>query len=72
MRLCYSQRQKLLRGIHLSYKKPAKCLTEPYSSECPNANTHRLFIKLCWLMGKRNVSVDRVMNIDEASCRLLR
>ena len=35
------------------------------------ANTHRLFIKLCWLMDKHAVNADRVVNIDETSCRLL-
>ena len=33
-------------------------------------NTHRLFIKLCWLMSTHAVSADRVVNIDETSCRL--
>ena len=35
------------------------------------ANTHRLFIKLCWLMDTHAVGADRVVNIDETSCRLL-
>ena len=34
-------------------------------------NTHRLFIKLCWLMDKHAVSADRVVNIDDTSCRFL-
>ena len=36
-----------------------------------DANTRRLFLKLCWLMGKRAVSAHRVTKIDETSCRLL-
>ena len=55
----------------LSYKKPAKCVKELHSPEQQHANTHRLFIKLCWLMDKHAVSADRVVNIDETSCRLL-
>ena len=47
--------KQLLRGMRLSQE----------------ANTHRLFIKLCWLMDKHAVSADRVVNIDEMSCRLL-
>ena len=56
--------QRLLRGMCLSFKKPAKCLKELHSPALQEANTHRLFIKLCWLMS-------RVVNIDETSCRLL-
>ena len=63
--------KKLLRGIRLSFKKPAKCLKELHSSEQQHANTHWLFIKLCWLMDKHAVSADRVVNIDETSYRLL-
>ena len=55
----------------LSYKKPAKCVKELHSPEQPHANTHRLFIKLCWLMSTHAVSADRVVNIDDTSCRLL-
>ena len=62
---------ELLRGMRLSYKKPAKCLKELHSPEQQHANTHRLFIKLCWLMDTHAVSADRVVNIDETSCRLL-
>ena len=36
--------------MRLSYKKPAKCLKELHSPEQQESNTHRLFIKLCWLM----------------------
>ena len=63
--------KKLLRGMRLSYKKPAKCLKELHSPEQQHANTHRLFIKLCWLMDKHAVSADRVINIDKTLCRLL-
>ena len=62
---------ELLRGMRLSFKKPAKCLRELHSPEQQHANTHRLFIKLCWLMEKHVVGADRVVNIDETSCRLL-
>ena len=55
----------------LSYKKPAKCLNELHSPALQEANTHRLFIKPCLLMDKHAVSADRVVNIDETSCRLL-
>ena len=41
------------------------------SPEQQHANTHRLFIKLCWLMEKHAVGTERVVNIDETSCRLL-
>ena len=57
--------------MRLSFKKPAKCLKELHSPEQQEANTHGLFIKLCWLMDKHAVSADRVVNIDETSCRLL-
>ena len=63
--------RELLHGMRLSYKKPAKCLKELHSPALQEANTHRLFIKLCWLMDKHAVSADRVVNIDETSCRLL-
>ena len=63
--------KRLLRGMHLSYKKPAKCVKELHSPEQQHANTHRLFIKLCWLMSAHAVSADRAVNIDETSCRLL-
>ena len=49
----------------------AKCLKELHSPEQQHANTHRLFIKLCWLMDKHAVGADRVVNIDETSCRRL-
>ena len=62
---------RLLRGMCLTFKKPAKCLKELHSPALQEANTHRLFIKLCWLMDKHAVSADRVVNIDETSCRLL-
>ena len=39
--------------------------------EQQHANTHRLFIKLCWLLSTCGVSADRVVNIEETSCRLL-
>ena len=63
--------QRLLSGMHLSYKKPAKCVKELHSPEQQHANTHRLFIKLCWQMSTCCVGADRVVNIDETSCRLL-
>ena len=44
---------------------------ELHSPEQQHANTHRLFIKLCWLMCTHAASADRVVNIDETSCRLL-
>ena len=62
--------QRLLRGMRLSYKKPAKCVKELHSTGQQHANTHRLFIKLCWQMSTYGVSEDRVVNIDETSCRL--
>ena len=67
----YSWVKQLLHGMRLSCKKPAKCLKELHSPALQEANTHRLFIKLCWLMDKHAVSADRVVNIDETSCRLL-
>ena len=62
---------RLLRGMRLSFKKPARCLRELHSPEQKHANTHRMFVKLCWLMEKHAVGADRVVNIDETSCRLL-
>ena len=61
--------KQLLRGMRLSHKKPAKCLKELHSTALQEANTHRLFIKLCWLMDKHTESV---VIIDETSCRLVR
>ena len=61
--------RRVLRGMRFSFKKPAKCLKELHSTEQQHANTHRLFIKLCWLMDKHAVSADRVVDIDETSCR---
>ena len=66
-----SRVRELLHATRLSYKKPAKCLKELHSPALQEANTHRLFIKLCWLMDKHAVGADRVVNIDETSCRLL-
>ena len=63
--------RRLLHGTRLSHKKPAKCLKELHSPALQEANTHRLFIKLCWLMDTHAVGADRVVNIDETSCRLL-
>ena len=63
--------RRLLRGVRLSFKKPARCVKELHSPVQQHANTHRLFIKLCWLVDKHAVSADRVVNIDETSCRLL-
>ena len=63
--------RQLLHGMRLSFKKPAKCLKELHSPALQEANTHRLFIKLCWLVDKHVVSADRVVHIDETSCRLL-
>ena len=40
--------RQLLHGMRLSCKKPAKCMKELHSTEQQRANTHRLFIKLCW------------------------
>ena len=62
---------RLLRGMRLSHNTPAKCSKELHSQEQQHANTHRLFIKLCWLMDTHAVSADCVVNIDETSCRLL-
>ena len=56
--------------MRLSFKKPAKCVKELHSPE-QHANTHQLFIKLCWLLSTHAVSADRVVNIDETFCRLL-
>ena len=66
----YEWVRRLLHGMRLSFKKPAKCLKELHSPALQEANTHRLFIKLCWLMDKHAVGADRVVNIDETSCRL--
>ena len=44
---------------------------ELHSAEPRHVHTHRLFIKLCWLMSTHVVSADRVVNIDETSYRLL-
>ena len=52
--------KRLLRGMCLSSKKPDKCLKELHSPEHQYANTHQLFIELCWLMDKHAVSADRV------------
>ena len=71
VRPCYKWVTRLLRGMRLSSKKLAKCLKELHSPEQQHANTHRLFIKLCWLMEKHAIGADRVVNIDETSCRLL-
>ena len=71
MRPGYKWVWRLLRGMRLSFKKPAKCLKELHSPALQEANTHRLFIKLSWLMSTHAVSADRVVNIDETSCRLL-
>ena len=49
----------------------AQCVKELHSPEHQHANTHRLFIKLCWLMDKHAVSADRVVNIDEMPSCLL-
>ena len=58
--------------MRLGYKKPAKCVKELHSPEQQHANTHRVFIKLCWLMSTHGVTADRVVNVDETSCcRLL-
>ena len=62
--------RQLLRGMRLRCKKPAKCVKELRSPEQQHANTHRLFIKLRCLMCTHAVSADRVVNIDETSCRL--
>ena len=37
----------VLHGMHLSHKKPSKCVLELRSPDQQHANTHRLFIKLC-------------------------
>ena len=63
--------KRLLHGMRLSYKKPAQCVIELHSPEQQHANTHRLFVMLCWLMSTHAVSADRVLNIDDTSCRLL-
>ena len=60
----YSWVKQLLHGMRLSCKKPAKCLKVLHSPALQEANTDRLFIKLCWLMDKHAVSSDRVVNID--------
>ena len=60
-----------LDGMRLSYKRPAKCLNELQSPEQQHANTHRLFIKLCWLVDTHAVGADRVVNIDDTSYRHL-
>ena len=67
VRPCREWVRKLLRGMRLSYKKPALCVKELHSPEQQHANTHRL----CWLVDKDAVCADRVVNIHETSCRLL-
>ena len=62
--------RRLLRGMRLSCKKPAKCVEELHSLSSSTPTRTRLFVKLCWLISTHAVSADRV-NIDEASCRLL-
>ena len=57
--------------MRLSFKRPAKCLEELHGPALQEANAHRLFVKLCWLMDTHAVGADRVVNIDETSCRLL-
>ena len=47
--LFFTQKNLALHGMRLSCKKPAKCLKELHSPEQQHDNTHRLFIKLCWL-----------------------
>ena len=42
--------KQLLRGMRLSNKTPAKCVKELHVPERQRANTHQLFVKLCWLM----------------------
>ena len=66
-----SWEKRLLRSMRLSFKKPTNCVKELHSPALQEANTHRLFIKLCRLMDKHAVTPDRVVNIDETSCRLL-
>ena len=61
-----------LRGMRLSFKRPAKCLKEHHGPALQEANAHQLFVKLCWLMDTHAVGEDRVVNIDETSCLLLR
>ena len=66
----YEWVRRLLHGMRLSFEKPAKCLKELHSPVLQEAaNTHWLFTKLCWLMDKHAVSEDRVVNVDETSCR---
>ena len=67
VRPCREWVRKLLRGMRLSFKKPALCVKELHSPEQQHANTHRL----CWLIDEDAVSADRVVNIHETSCRLL-
>ena len=71
VRPSYRWVKRLLHGMRLSCKKPAKCLKELHSPEQQHANAHRMFVKLCWLMDTHAVGADRVVNIDETSCRLL-
>ena len=55
VRPSYSWVRELLHVMHLSNKKLAKCVKELHSVEQRHANTHRLFLKLCWLMDKHTL-----------------
>ena len=55
----------------LELQEARQVVKEVHSHEQQHSNTQRLFIKLCWLMSTHAVSADRVVNIDETSCRLL-
>ena len=58
------------RGTRRPSQEVVECVKEHHSLALQEANKHQLF-KLCWLMDKDAVSTDRVVNIDETSCRLL-
>ena len=67
----YEWVRRLLHGMRPELQKARQVLEgAPQPLPLQEANTHRLFIKLCWLMDKHAVSADRVVNIDETSCRL--
>ena len=53
---CVRWTRRLLHGTELSHMKPAKCVKEPHSLAEQHTNTHRQFMKLCWLMDKHALS----------------
>ena len=54
-----------------STAKRRKIHADQKARQVRERSRHRLFIKLCRLMSTHAVSADRVVNIDDTSCRLL-